>query len=82
LAVSHSSRERKTGKCYGICEVPRREIQIRKGRANTRFVLPFLEKEEDIDIKNKVGFKLEILVSKSKFLFQTQFFCFKALFCR
>ena len=30
--------------------------------------------------KNKVGFKLEISVSKSKFLFQTQFFCFKAFF--
>jgi hypothetical protein len=55
LAVSHSSRERKTGKCYGICEVPRREIQIRKGRANTRFVLPFLCCNEEIDRNSRGG---------------------------
>ena len=40
-----------------------------------------LEKEEDIDIKNKVGFNLKNSVSKSKFFFQGEFICFKVLFC-
>ena len=37
--------------------------------------ISFLEKEEDIDIKIRS-------VSNRKFLFQTDFICFKAIFCR